>query len=222
MGESIGREGASRGLTGWYAPGINTHRSPFGGRNFEYYSEDPLIAGLMAGYTAQGALKYGVYTYAKHFMCNEQENSRAGVFVWASEQSLREIYARGFEIYVDLGGLGIMSSFNSVGSWWAGGNKALLTTLLREEWGFHGVVVTDYAGPDYMATNIGLRAGNDLWLNKASYAASNTYNATPNDGAILLRRAAKNILYACAHSNNVWELEDYQAVGIEEIKKTNS
>ena len=222
MGESIGREGAARGLTGWYAPGINTHRSPFGGRNFEYYSEDPLIAGLMAGHTAQGALKYGVYTYAKHFMCNEQENSRAGVFVWASEQSLREIYARGFEIYCDLGGLGIMSSFNSVGSWWAGGSKALLTTLLREEWGFHGVVVTDYAGPDYMATNIGLRAGNDLWLNKAAYAAANTYNATPHDGAILLRRAAKNILYACAHSNNVWTLEDYQAVGIQEIKKTNS
>ena len=222
MGESIGREGASRGLTGWYAPGINTHRSPFGGRNFEYYSEDPLIAGLMAGHTAQGALKYGVYTYAKHFMCNEQENSRAGVFVWASEQSLREIYARGFEIYCDLGGLGIMSSFNSVGSWWAGGSKALLTTLLREEWGFHGVVVTDYAGSSYMATNIGLVAGNDLWLNKAAYAAANTYNATPHDGAILLRRAAKNILYACAHSNNVWTLEDYQAVGIQEIKKTNS
>ena len=222
MGESIGREGASRGLTGWYAPGINTHRSPFGGRNFEYYSEDPLIAGLMAGHTAQGALKYGVYTYAKHFLCNEQENSRAGVFVWASEQALREIYARGFELYVDLGGLGIMSSFNCVGSWWAGGNKALLTTLLREEWGFHGVVVTDYAGPDYMATNIGLRAGNDLWLNRASYAASNTYNATPHDALILMRRAAKNILYACAHSNNVWTLEDYQAVGIQEIKKTNS
>ena len=222
MGESIGREGAARGLTGWYAPGINTHRSPFGGRNFEYYSEDPLIAGKLAGFTSQGAAKYGVYCYAKHFMCNEQENSRAGVFVWASEQALREIYARGFEIYVDLGGLGIMSSFNCVGSWWAGGNKALLTTLLREEWGFHGVVVTDYAGPDYMATNIGLRAGNDLWLNKASVSASVTYNATPNDAVILMRRAAKNILYACAHSNNVWTLEDYQAVGIEEIHKTNS
>ena len=222
MGESIGREGASRGLTGWYAPGINTHRSPFGGRNFEYYSEDPLISGKMAGYTSQGAAKYGVYCYAKHFMCNEQENSRAGVFVWASEQALREIYARGFEIYVDLGGLGIMSSFNCVGSWWAGGNKALLTTLLREEWGFHGVVVTDYAGPDYMATNIGLRAGNDLWLNKASVSASVTYSATPNDALILMRRAAKNILYACAHSNNVWTIEDYQAVGIEEVHKTNS
>ena len=221
MGESIGREGASRGLTGWYAPGINTHRSPFGGRNFEYYSEDPLIGGLMAGHTAQGSMKYGVYTYAKHFLCNEQENSRAGVFVWASEQALREIYARGFEIYVDLGGLGIMSSFNSLGSWWAGGSEALLTTLLRDEWGFHGVVVTDYAGPDYMATNIGLRAGNDLWLNKASYDANTTYRATPHDSTILMRRAAKNILYACAHSNNVWTLEDYQAVGIMEVVKTN-
>ena len=219
MGESIGREGAARGLTGWYAPGINTHRSPFGGRNFEYYSEDPLIAGLMAGHTAQGALKFGIYTYAKHFMCNEQENSRAGVFVWASEQALREIYARGFELYVDLGGLGIMSSFNCVGSWWAGANKALLTTLLREEWGFHGVVVTDYAGPDYMATNIGLRAGNDLWLNRASVTAANTYSAAPHDATILMRRAAKNILYACAHSNNVWTIEDYEAVGIPEVVK---
>ena len=222
MGKSIGREGAARGLTGWYAPGINTHRSPFGGRNFEYYSEDPLIAGKMAGYTNQGCMEYGVYAYAKHFMCNDQENSRAGVFVWATEQSLREIYGRGFEIYVDMGGIGIMSSFNSIGSWWAGASKPLLTTLLREEWGFHGVVVTDYAGPDYMATNIGLRAGNDLWLNIASVSAADTYNATPHDTTILLRRAAKNILYACANSNNVWTKEDYEAVGIPEgVKATD-
>ena len=219
MGRSIGREGAARGLTGWYAPGINTHRSPFGGRNFEYYSEDPLISGLMAGYTNQGCREFGVYAYAKHFMCNDQENSRAGVFVWATEQSLREIYGRGFEIYVDMGGIGIMSSFNSIGSWWAGASKPLLTTLLREEWGFHGVVVTDYAGPDYMATNIGLRAGNDLWLNVAAVSASNTYSATPHDATILLRRAAKNILYACANSNNVWTQEDYDKVDIPEVIK---
>ena len=226
MGESIGREGAARGLTGWYAPGINTHRSPFGGRNFEYYSEDPLIGGYMAGYTAQGALKYGVYTYAKHFLLNEQENSRSGVFVWAKEQAIREIYARGFEIYSDLGGLGIMSSFNSIGSWWAGACKPLLTTLLREEWGFHGVVVTDYAGSDYMATNIGLRAGNDLWLTPNNLSNTNKphrlYTECPHDGAIIIRRAAKNILYACAHSNNVWTLEEYAAVGIPEINKTSS
>ena len=223
MGESIGREGAARGLTGWYAPGINTHRSPFGGRNFEYYSEDPLIAGLMAGHTAQGMSKYGVYTYAKHFLLNEQENSRAGVFCWATEQAIREIYARGFELYVDLGGIGIMSSFNCVGSWWAGGSKALLTTLLREEWGFKGVVVTDYAGSDYMATNIGLVAGNDIWLTPSQLNNSNKPSRLrtllPHDGPIYIRRAAKNILYACAHSNNVWTLEDYAAVGIPEIQK---
>ena len=217
MGESIGREGASRGLTGWYAPGMNTHRSPFGGRNFEYYSEDPLIGGQMGGHTAIGALKYGVYTYGKHFLLNDQEQSRAGVFVWANEQSIREIYGRSFEIYVDLGGLGIMSSFNCVGSWWAGGNKALLTTLLREEWGFHGVVVTDYVSGGWMASNIGLRAGNDLWLNKSAYGAVQAYNQTPHDTTILLRRAAKNILYACAHSNNVWTEEDFAAVGIEDF-----
>ena len=223
MGESIGREGAARGLTGWYAPGINTHRSPFGGRNFEYYSEDPFISGQMAGHTAQGMAKYGVYTYAKHFLLNEQENSRSGVFCWATEQAIREIYARGFELYVDLGGIGIMSSFNCVGSWWAGGNKALLTTLLREEWGFHGVVVTDYAGSSYMATNIGLVAGNDLWLTPSQLSNDNKPSRIrtllPHDGPILSRRAAKNILYACAHSNNIWTLEDYAAVGIPEIKK---
>ena len=223
MGESIGREGAARGMTGWYAPGINTHRSPFGGRNFEYYSEDPLIAGKMAGYTDQGVRKYGVYSYAKHFICNEQEKNRSGVFVWASEQAIREIYARGFELYVDLGGIGIMSSFNCLGSWWAGASKPLLTTLLREEWGFHGVVVTDYAGSDYMATNIGLRAGNDLWLTPNDLSSridpSATYSKTPHDAVILFRRACKNILYACAHSNNIWTQEEYQAVGIEEVIK---
>ena len=223
MGESIGREGAARGLTGWYAPGINTHRSPFGGRNFEYYSEDPYISGLMAGHTAQGMAKYGVYTYAKHFLLNEQENSRSGVFCWATEQAIREIYARGFELYVDLGGIGIMSSFNCVGSWWAGGSKALLTTLLREEWGFHGVVVTDYAGSDYMATNIGLVAGNDIWLTPSQLNNTNKPSRLrtllPHDGPIYIRRAAKNILYACANSNNVWTLEDYAAVGIPEIQK---
>ena len=223
MGESIGREGAARGLTGWYAPGINTHRSPFGGRNFEYYSEDPLISGLMAGHTAQGMAKYGVYTYAKHFFCNDQENYRSGVFVWATEQALREIYARGFELYVDLGGIGIMSASNCIGSWWCGGSKAALTTLLREEWGFHGVVVTDYAGSNYMGTNIGLRAGNDMWLTPDKLSTelkpSRVRSQCPHDGAILARRAAKNILYACAHSNNVWTLEDYAAVGIPEVIK---
>ena len=116
-----------------------------------------------------------------------------------------------------------MSAYNCIGSWWCGGSKAALTTLLREEWGFHGVVVTDYAGSDYMATNIGLRAGNDMWLTpsqlSSSLKPSRVRTQCPHDGAIIARRAAKNILFACAHSNNVWTDEDYAAVGIPEIKK---
>ena len=218
MGNSIGKEGAARGITGWYAPGINIHRSPYGGRNFEYYSEDPLFSGQMAGYTSIGLSKYGVYAYAKHFALNEQENQRENLYCWASEQSIREIYARGFEHYVNLGGLGLMTSFNKVGSYWAGASEALLTKLLRNEWGFHGVVVTDYCYNSTMGANVGLRAGNDLWLLKnGSYGASYVYSKTPNDAMKLFRRACKNILYACAHSNNVWTEEDYAAVGIDEI-----
>ena len=220
MGNSIGKEGAARGITGWYAPGINIHRSPYGGRNFEYYSEDPLISGQMAGYTSIGLSKYGVYAYAKHFALNEQEYKREDLYCWASEQAIREVYARGFEHYVNLGGLGLMTSFNKVGSYWAGGNTSLLTNLLRNEWGFHGVVVTDYCYNATMGANIGLRAGNDLWLLKnGSYGASYVYNKTPKDAMKLFRRASKNILYACAHSNNVWTLDDYKAVGINEIVK---
>lgn len=222
MGESIGKEGAARGITGWYAPGINIHRNPYGGRNFEYYSEDPLISGMMAGYTSQGLQEFGVYAYAKHFALNEQESERENLYCWASEQAIREIYARGFEHYVNLGGIGIMTAFNKVGSYWAGGCKSLLTGLLREEWGFHGVVVTDYCYNNTMGANIGLRAGNDLWLIKnGSYGCSQVQSKTPNDAIKLFRRACKNILYACAHSNNVWTIEDYQAVGIDEVIKAS-
>ncbi|MCQ2087321.1 MAG: glycoside hydrolase family 3 C-terminal domain-containing protein [Bacilli bacterium] len=220
MGQSIGKEGAARGITGWYAPGINIHRNPYGGRNFEYYSEDPLISGMMAGYTSQGLAEFGVYAYAKHFALNEQEKNREELYCWASEQAIREIYAKGFEHYVNLGGLGIMTSFNKVGSYWAGANKSLLTGLLREEWGFHGVVVTDYCYNSTMGANVGLRAGNDLWLIKnGSYGCDNVQQKTPNDAIKLFRRACKNILFACAHSNNVWTIEDYQAVGIDEVIK---
>ena len=113
-----------------------------------------------------------------------------------------------------------MTSFNKVGSYWAGASKPLLTDLLRNEWGFHGVVVTDYCYSATMGANVGLRAGNDLWLLKnSSYGAANVYSKTPNDAMKLFRRACKNILYACSHSNNVWDIDDYRAVGIDEIIK---
>ncbi len=223
LGYSLGKEGASMGMSGWYAPGLNIHRAAPGGRNFEYYSEDPLISGLMGAATVKGAAKFGVYTYIKHFALNDQETNRRTVQVWANEQSMREIYLRAFEIVVKEGGtIGIMSSFNFVGTTWAGGSHALMTEVLRDEWGFEGVAVTDWTNPGTMPVNAGIRAGNDLWLGKNSaYSAKSAYNETPDDVHYLLRVACKRILYAAANSNAVWNLDDYKAVGIDDPPKTN-
>ena len=216
LGESLGKEGASMGLTGWYAPGMNIHRCPTGGRNFEYYSEDPLITGVMGAMTSIGTSKYGVYTYAKHFALNEQEQNRIGLEVWANEQSIREIYLKGFEIYVKEGkALGIMSSFSRIGGVWSGAQNALLNDILRNEWGFKGVVVTDWCYNSLMPVNSGLRGGNDLWLlRNASYSAHAAYLEAPHDTTILLRRASKHILYAISQSNGCWSEKDYEDVGV--------
>lgn len=217
LGQSLGKEGASMGLTGWYAPGLNTHRTALGGRNFEYYSEDPLLSGLMGAATVKGINEYGVYPYIKHFALNDQETNRRGIQVWANEQSMREIYLRAFEITVKEGkATGVMSSFNRIGAVWAGASKALLTDVLRDEWGFRGVVVTDYVLNSLMPVNLGIRAGNDLWLLKnTSYSAQQAYNQAPHDVHIYLRNACHNILYAVANSNAMWTEEEFLAHGID-------
>lgn len=215
FGESIAKEGAAMGLTGWYAPGLNMHRCPTGGRNFEYYSEDPVLAGYMAGYTAKGTAKYGVYTYCKHLCLNEQETQRQNLTVWANEQSIRQIYLRGNEIYVQLGGKGFMSSFSRIGGAWSGAH-GFINTVCRDEWGFHGCVITDWINPSLMSESAGIRGGNDLWLFKnTSDPASNAVARTPHDAIILLKRAAKNILYVCANSNCVWTEEEYHELGVD-------
>ena len=216
LGYSLGKEGAAMGMTGWYAPGLNLHRAAAGGRNFEYYSEDPLISGLMAAGSIKGAAVFGVYTYVKHFALNDQETERRTIQVWANEQSMRELYLRAFEIAVKEGGsMGIMSSFNFIGTTWTGGSHALMTEVLRDEWGFEGVAVTDWTNPATMPVNAGLRAGNDVWLGpNGSYSAMRAYNETPNDVHFLLRQACTRILYAAANSNAVWTAEEFLEVGI--------
>ena len=208
MGELIGEEGLAGnekgdGLpySGWYAPAVNIHRSPFAGRNWEYYSEDGLLSGKFAAGVIKRAGKKGVYCYVKHFAVNDQETDREynGILVWANEQSMREIYLYPFEIAVKEGGAtGMMSSFNRLGMKWAGGSYALLTQVLRDEWGFHGSVITDYSLNTYTHVDEMIRAGGDLFLTQDVKTFGMEDDATQ---IAMLRQSTKNILYMVANSS---------------------
>lgn len=166
MGVAVGTEANAYGVQGWYAPGMNIHRTAMGGRNFEYYSEDPLVSGRMGAAMVAGAQSRDVLTFMKHFALNEQEtNARSGVHVWIDEQALREIYLRPFEITVKEGDAnGAMSSFVHIGARWSGGNEQLLQEVLRGEWGFSGVVSSDAVLGGFMDPGQAARHGNDLML----------------------------------------------------------
>ncbi len=165
-GDSLGAEANAMGYQGWYAPAMNCHRTAFNSRNFEYYSEDPLLSGKQASSVVRAVQAHGVIPYIKHFALNEREtNVRDQLFTWCSEQTMREIYLRPFELAVREGGaLAVMSSFNYIGHTWAGGSKALLTELLRKEWGFEGAVITDACLYPYMKVAQMVYAGGDLSL----------------------------------------------------------
>lgn len=166
LGQSMAYEASKSGINGWYAPGVNLHRSNYNGRNYEYYSEDPIISGKLASATIKGAKSGGLYCYLKHFALSEEGDNAKGVDTWITEQNFREIYLKPFEIAVKDGANAIMTAFNRIGPVWAGSNYDLLTEILRNEWGFKGSVVTDWAsGDDIMHTQRGVLAGNDLWLN---------------------------------------------------------
>ncbi|MBO5328064.1 MAG: glycoside hydrolase family 3 protein [Clostridia bacterium] len=206
MGKMVGNEGVigneagdGRPYAGWYAPAVNLHRSQFGGRNFEYYSEDGLLSGKLAAEVIKGAKSKGIYTYLKHFVLNEQETKRdeTGLVTWANEQAMRENYFVPFEICVKEGKTSaIMSSFNRIGVTWTGGSYNLLTELLREQWGFEGMVITDYNLKKYMDTDQMIRTGGDLNL---SGGKNPTSISTATDVSSI-RRATKNILFTVANS----------------------
>lgn len=216
MGNAIGNEalignerGDGRTYSGWYAPAANIHRSPFSGRNWEYYSEDGFLSGKIAAAVVKGASAKGVYTMMKHFVVNDQETNRDtnGLITWLNEQALREIYLKPFEIAVKEGGsMGIMSSFNRIGTVWAGGSYELLTEILRNEWGFKGMVITDYANA-YMDPDQMIRAGGDLMLFQDQQPSSSGTLVNASHLAAL-RNAAKNILYAVSRSNAMNGLGD--------------
>ncbi len=202
IGRSIGQQAAQLGYSGWYAPAANLHRTPFGGRNYEYYSEDSLLSGRMCGSTVSGSMEAGTYCFVKHLICNDQESHiyRDGIYTWMPEQTLRERYLEPFRILVaEYGGTGLMTAYNRIGGVWSGGSTALLTGILRDEWNFHGAVITDYSDHrSYMNGNQALRAGGDLWMDGTPAGFVCFEQKSPSYLAAL-RRATKNILYQYLH-----------------------
>ena len=197
-GHAIGEEGKALNIQGWYAPGCNVHRSPLGGRNFEYFSEDGFMCGKFVAQTVKGCTENGVYAYMKHFAANDTDEGRNGQFEWMTEQSLREIWAKPGEIATKEGKANaLMVSVDRIGGTRATGSYALLTSLLRDEWGFRGSTITDY----YQAGNVndldeGIRAGNDLALNpNGDYKTFEDWANPSATSVIALQNAAHNILY---------------------------
>ena len=224
QGIIVGNEGLLFDCQGWYAPAMNIHRSAFSGRNFEYYSQDGVHGGLIAAAVVKGCQSKGLYAYIKHFAINDQETDRTGIATWCTEQAAREIYMRNFEYAVKKGGaMAVMSSFNRIGAIAACNNYALLTEILRDEWGFQGHVVTDYwsgsLGSNTMNTELLARAGNDIPLGDVASRsrARGEWDASLRGGKgdviyenveqptqyYVIRQAAKNVLFTSANSNTV-------------------
>ena len=203
FGESIGKMANEMDVSGWYAPAMNNHRTAFAGRNFEYYSEDPVLSGHIAANAVKGSQDYGVYAYMKHFALNDQEGNRCDMLcTWSNEQAIREIYLKPFEKCVkDSDCLAVMSAFNYIGNRWAGGSSSLCKTVLRDEWGFRGFVETDYFGVyGYMSADQGIRNGSDLMLVNYPTATNDVQFRGTNGAQQAMRESAKNILYVVANS----------------------
>ena len=203
VGESIGSEGLFQNVQGWYGPGMNTHRSPFGGRNFEYFSEDGYLAGKIASSIVRGVSSKGIVTYIKHFALNEQEADRDTLFTSATEQSIREIYLKPFEMCIKEGhSMGIMTSKNRIGKVGAEANAALNNEIVRGEWGFKGTIITDaYTGQDCKTVDLMLRAGTDAPLGGigrrratgSHYVEKNRWDAATN--MVYVSPANEHVIY---------------------------
>lgn len=204
LGQCMGQEYKDADNYGWYGPAMNTHRSAFAGRNFEYYSEDGVLAGRIAANQVNGAAEHGVYAYIKHFALNDQEINRTSMLMtFSSEQAIREIYLKPFEIATkEFEGTSraVMSSFNWIGTVPSCANSNLLNNVLRGEWGFVGMVESDYDGSyGYMITDHCIRNGNDLMLGFGS-AESNILDDHSATAVRAMRQACKNILYTVGNS----------------------
>jgi beta-glucosidase len=198
MGEYFSAEAAAWKTSGIYGPSMNILRIPFGARNYEYFSEDSLLTGKTTASIVTGFNTNKVYNFIKHFALYNQCVNFGRLTTWSNEQAVREIYLRGFEIAVKEAGVhAVMSSYNRIGNTWAGASKTLLTDVLRNEWGFEGMVISDWVAAPFMNAEQGIHAGNDLMLN----TLGSTVNDTSNAGKQAMRKACHNILYTVVNSN---------------------
>jgi beta-glucosidase len=202
--EGLGAEARDLGVDGWYAPSMNTHRSAFAGRNFEYYSEDPVLSAQMAKAECDGIYEYNLYPFIKHFALNDQETNRNGMLcTWTTEQAMREIYLRPFEVCIKNSGdnpITVMSAYNYIGTTWAAACPELQKTVLRDEWGFQGMVLSDYFGNyGYMDADKAVRGGTDMMLATAGNDAIMT-DQTSATSVLAMRQACKNIMYTMVNS----------------------
>lgn len=212
FGSAIGKEGVAKGVRGWLGPGINLHRSPFAGRNYEYYSEDSFLTGKMAAAAVNGAKNAGMYCYLKHLVLYEAETNREALYTWLSEQALREIYLKPFEIVVkEAGCVGIMTSYNRIGAVWTGGSEALITGVLRSEWGYNGAIITDWAdNRNFMNIDQAVRAGGNRFMSASDQWLYSTDSARMQ---AQIKEAFKGYVYT--YLNAFWQNQN--PVGTDEI-----
>ena len=214
-GNMIGNDAIASNTSGWYAPGINIHRTAFGARNYEYYSEDPVLTGLTSAAVTRGAEAKGIHVYLKHFAMNDQDTNRGAnglVATWATEQAAREIYLRPFQISIEKGGAqGIMLTMSRVGYRYSYGSYSTMTAICRNEWGFNGCYITDYTttikgdlADQYLASG-----GNLIHA-----TAEQTLSDVKSDWSrAMLREAVHGILYNTANSLAMNGIEKGKGVG---------
>ena len=218
-GECMGKISQEMGAEGWYTPGMNTHRTAFGARNYEYFSEDGVLAGNMGAKAVEGARKYGVYSYIKHFAL--YEGNAKMVSVWSNEQAIREIYLKPFEISVKQGGANaVMVSWSFLGDKWTGESSNLMNTVLRDEWGFRGMALTDFFrnnGHGFMNADAALANGVDVMLSTFNGEENNVANPEHPTSVLQMRNACKNVMYTVVSS---WAYDgEHEETGMENWKK---
>ena len=218
-GECMGKISQEMGAEGWYAPGMNTHRTAFGARNYEYFSEDGILSGNMGAKAVEGARNYGVYSYIKHFAL--YEGNAKMVSVWSNEQAIREIYLKPFEISVKQGGANaVMVSWSFLGDKWTGESSNLMNTVLRDEWGFRGMALTDFFrnnGHGFMNADAALANGVDAMLSTFNGEENNVANPEHPTSVLQMRNACKNVMYTVVSS---WAYDgEHEETGMENWKK---